>query len=144
MCESLDVEASCLYRPTPVTSIHSTCNRWGLHTSAHVPSSLMTVGHLVHVAWASMYHCGCVLPELLHSAWGERLLMLVQVAAIVFLILHYRGKTRRGTWTCHIPTNAWFHFCIVHYFLTVNKLFEKTNTSSPEPHSQSPFRSAKK
>uniref|UniRef100_A0A3Q3WTN4 Uncharacterized protein n=1 Tax=Mola mola TaxID=94237 RepID=A0A3Q3WTN4_MOLML len=29
-------------------------------------------------------------------AWGERLLMLVQVAAIVFLILHYRGKTRRG------------------------------------------------
>ncbi|KAM6970599.1 mannose-P-dolichol utilization defect 1 protein-like [Aplochiton taeniatus] len=30
------------------------------------------------------------------SAWGERLFMLIQAAAIGFLILHYRGNTIKG------------------------------------------------
>lgn len=49
-----------------------------------------------------------VLIELLDSAWGDRLFTLAQTAAIVFLILHYRGDTLIGIWT------AWTFalFCI--------------------------------
>lgn len=34
--------------------------------------------------------------ELLYSAWAERLFSLAQTAAIVFLILHYRGENLKG------------------------------------------------
>lgn len=39
----------------------------------------------------------CVVIELLNSAWGDRLFTLAQTAAVVFLILHYRGDTFIGT-----------------------------------------------
>lgn len=41
----------------------------------------------------------CVFLVLLYSAYAEKLLALAQTAAIVFLILHYRGDTLRGTGT---------------------------------------------
>lgn len=55
---------------------------------------------------------------LLSSSWGERLLTLAQSAAIVFLIVHYRGKTMKGIWMwrelayfdCSFPTHrfSWY------------------------------------
>lgn len=47
------------------------------------------------------------------SSWGERLLTVVQSAAIVFLIAHHRGNTVKGIWTC-------FHY---EYFFFLNRSF---------------------
>lgn len=57
---------------------------------------------------------------LFSSSWGERLLTLAQSVAIVFLILHYRGKTMKGIWMwrelayfdCSFPTRrfSWYRF----------------------------------
>ncbi|XP_003971289.2 mannose-P-dolichol utilization defect 1 protein-like isoform X1 [Takifugu rubripes] len=64
-------------------------------------------------ALLQLYACSC--PVLYAAAnsfplysWGERLLTLVQSVAIVFLIVHYRGKTMKGLWLLSAYTAAMF------------------------------------